>query len=418
MSFSTTTSHPSPSAGAASDASDTDTVQHALGSAAAKPASSSFKPVVACDIDEVLNQFVAALSIAINATYGTSWHPSQYHSYHFHDVWGGPPEETVRRMTEFMGSPHLDNLEPMEGARHVLSSHLETFEFVVVTSRNLDVADRTKAWVNRHFPGIFSRFEFSNHYGKEGRKMTKGELCRSVGAIALLDDNVHYIREASSSLGTAILFGEYRWNRLSVEEEQQLPPNVVRAVSWAHADAILRKIAAEVANTTAGAACSSSSSSSSSPNSPVESSPAAAGSPTSPPPPSPRLLVRRKVDVPWSSGAAAASATILSVLEMQQEVCVEAAAGQEEVESANAVINALVSAGEITIVSSSSERKADNNKASSSVLWTVSIRRTPSFLARRFHPKVVEGSQAEFEAETKATKECVLVDAGVAPAPA
>jgi len=51
------------------------------------------KIVVAVDIDEVLGQFLNSLIQFHNDTYGTHLKLSDFHSYEFHEIWGGTPEE-------------------------------------------------------------------------------------------------------------------------------------------------------------------------------------------------------------------------------------------------------------------------------------------------------------------------------------
>jgi 5'(3')-deoxyribonucleotidase len=224
--------------------------------APSSPATSTFallpRPVVAVDIDEVLNQMLAALCAHVNEHHATAWAAEDMFSYHFADVWKTSAEETAARVEAFLSSPSFAGLAPLAGAGDTLRRHLERFDFVVVTSRNSEIADQTRAWLELHYPGIFSRVHFGNAYGKEGSvRQSKGDMCRSLGAIALIDDNIHYIREAAPSVGTAILFGDYRWNRLSVEEEEALPPNVVRAVSWRHLDGLLGRLHEAVEKTRA-----------------------------------------------------------------------------------------------------------------------------------------------------------------------
>lgn len=134
--------------------------------------------VVAVDVDEVLGSFVEAMCQFINTEYGTAWKPDDYHSYHFVDVWGGTLEDAAKKVAGFMSSSYFENLPSIAAARAILNKHKDAFKFIVVTSRNLDIADQTREWLDRHFPGCFDGVHFGNHYGKEGKKQTKGEICR------------------------------------------------------------------------------------------------------------------------------------------------------------------------------------------------------------------------------------------------
>lgn len=199
-------------------------------------------PIIAVDIDECLNSLLEALNTFVNTNYGTNWKIEDYHSYHFVDVWGGTEQEAAKKVTEFFAGNILDNMGPMQHAKNILTKYAQDFRFIVVTSRNLDMAERTRTWISTNYPGCFTGIHFGNHYGTVGKKQTKGEICRSIGAIALIDDNIHYIKEAASSVGLGILFGKYRWNYLNNEEEDTLPINVIRAMNWYHVDTILHRL--------------------------------------------------------------------------------------------------------------------------------------------------------------------------------
>ncbi len=96
-------------------------------------------------------------------------------------------------------------------------------DFVIVTSRQLLVADMTKEWVEIHYPGIFSQILLGNHYGRTGAKRSKPDMCRDIGAVAIIDDAIEYALQCSSVVNKVLLFGDYAWNR----EKVTLPSNVV-----------------------------------------------------------------------------------------------------------------------------------------------------------------------------------------------
>ena len=94
---------------------------------------------------------------------------ADFHSYHFVDVWGGTPEETAAKVAAFTASPQFDELAPVAEAAAVLRAHADAFSFAVVTSRQHVLEAKTRAWLDAHFPGVFSTVLFGNHYG-EGEK--------------------------------------------------------------------------------------------------------------------------------------------------------------------------------------------------------------------------------------------------------
>ena len=112
---------------------------------------------------------------------------------------------------------------------------LPTVDFVIVTSRQHSIEQQTRAWVERHYPGIFCQIVFGNHWGVSGAKRSKADLCREVGARILIDDAVDYALQCSGSLEAVLLFGDYAWNRAS----PPLPQNVERVSDWAQAAAAI-----------------------------------------------------------------------------------------------------------------------------------------------------------------------------------
>lgn len=93
-----------------------------------------------------------------------------FHSYEFHKVWGGSKEEGLAKLEEFVLTEDFARLDPIPDAAatlHELASH---FRFIVVTARHLFLADKTKAWLEAHYPGVFDDVLMSNVYGREGVK--------------------------------------------------------------------------------------------------------------------------------------------------------------------------------------------------------------------------------------------------------
>lgn len=69
-----------------------------------------------------------------------------------------------------MLTEELGRLDPIPDAAAVLRELSLHFRFVVVTARHLMIADKTRAWLDTHYPGIFDDVLMSNAYGREGVK--------------------------------------------------------------------------------------------------------------------------------------------------------------------------------------------------------------------------------------------------------
>jgi len=227
--------------------------------------SSSTLPTIAVDVDEVLGAFLAAFCAFVNeeraaaaagaAAAGAAalsaqppLAPSDFKSYHFSGALGMSDAEASAAVQRFFASRHfLRELAPLAGARDVLLRHARSFRFVVVTSRSLDIADATRAWLDEHFAGCFAAPPlFGCAYGA-GVRRPKSELCREIGAVMLIDDQLAYAREAAAAVERVVLFGRYAWNALSDEDEAALPANVKRVGAWADVDEVLVALAARSA---------------------------------------------------------------------------------------------------------------------------------------------------------------------------
>jgi uncharacterized HAD superfamily protein len=119
---------------------------------------------------------------------------------------------------------------PIEHAQQTLLKLKERFDLVVVTSRQHTIKDLTFKFLDKYYNGIFSCVLMGNHYGKEGVKRSKPDMCRDIGAILLIDDSLDYASQCAEANLDAILFGDYPWNK--VKECDALHQNIVRVAHW------------------------------------------------------------------------------------------------------------------------------------------------------------------------------------------
>ncbi|KAG0061348.1 hypothetical protein BGZ89_011547 [Linnemannia elongata] len=197
------------------------------------------RKVIAVDLDEVLARTTLAIADFHNDTYGTTLTMDDFISYDYTKIWGGTREESISKWRLFFDSPYFLKVEPVEGSLETLKLlKARRFSLVIVTARQQFVADLTKKFVDRHFPGIFESIYFANHFLTEQEKLTfvskpKSVICRDVHAQLLIDDSLENALEVSKAGIPVLLFdlhGKYKWNQL--EEGQQLPDKVTRVKSW------------------------------------------------------------------------------------------------------------------------------------------------------------------------------------------
>merc|ERR1712146_122320 len=105
------------------------------------------------------------------------------------------------------------DIETLPGAKEGLEALKERYELHLVTSRQTDIEQDTRSYIDKHFPGIFDGMNFGNHFGVSGKKTSKPEMCKQINAVGLLDDSLDYARQCSEVGIPTYVFGEYGWNR-------------------------------------------------------------------------------------------------------------------------------------------------------------------------------------------------------------
>jgi uncharacterized HAD superfamily protein len=180
------------------------------------------KPVIAVDVDEVLMEFVCPLLHFYNHKHNDSILFENFNSYQFWEVWGGTSENASKLVSEFFTTEGFLKQSPLEHSQIVLSRMKEKYDLVVVTSRQHVLRDHTQMFLDTHYPGIFHELKMGNHYGDEGRKQSKPELCKEAGAVLLIDDSIDYVTHVAQHDMKALLFGDYPWNRKEYEHKKHI----------------------------------------------------------------------------------------------------------------------------------------------------------------------------------------------------
>ena len=219
---------------------------------------------ICVDCDEVLAQFVEGINSWHSRVHGTALPLAAYASTHFAKVpgWGSDAEADAKVQDFFAGSPEWLGLAPLPGAREALAALKRDFpqlDLQVVTARSTKQREQTLAWLAAHFGGLFSAVHFLSAYDNALRldapAKSKGQVCRELGACALIDDSPSYCITAAPHVPLVLLFSRVPWNTgQAAREHPALPPNVVRAPGWALAGAALRQLCARAAAAGAGGA--------------------------------------------------------------------------------------------------------------------------------------------------------------------
>lgn len=121
----------------------------------------------------------------------------------------------------------------VRGAKEGIAALREMgFRLVVVTSRQLIIKQDTENWLRHNFaPDSFTDVVFGNHWGLHGRKISKLDLCKELGAKLLIDDSLIYAKEIAAAGMQSVLFdldGSYMWNKT----DEPLPRGIMRVSNW------------------------------------------------------------------------------------------------------------------------------------------------------------------------------------------
>lgn len=193
----------------------------------------SQKLVVAVDVDEVLGNFVSALNKFIADRYSSNYSVSEYHVYEFCKIWNCSRDEADIRVHEFFKTPYFKSgIHPLPGAQMALQKLSRFCSLSVVTSRQNAIKDHTIEWLEKNYPGLFHEIHFGNHFALDGVSRPKSEICRSLNAKVLIDDNPRYAIECADVGIRVLLFdyeNSYPWCK---NESVDQHPLVTRVKNW------------------------------------------------------------------------------------------------------------------------------------------------------------------------------------------
>lgn len=188
---------------------------------------------VAVDVDEVLGSFLSSLNTFIAEQHFLKHNISEYNVYDFMKIWRCSQAEANDLVHAFFESEHFkDGILPIPGAHESLLQLAEFCHLVVVTSRQHVIKNQTLDWIERHYSGIFSDVYFGNHFALEGEARPKSEICRSIGAQVLIDDNPRYAVECAQHDIEVLLFdynNSYPWSKTP---DGPVHPLITRVQSW------------------------------------------------------------------------------------------------------------------------------------------------------------------------------------------
>lgn len=185
------------------------------------------KPVIVCDIDDVVFPFIPGMAAHYNERFGGELTPEDFVSFQLSDVWGGTQEEANSVVESFLGGDTL-HLTPLEGVVEAFERLKQDFDIVLVTARNGMFEEKTTVWLRAHLPDLFSQVIFAgNPYHGDGYR-SKGDICRELNAVLIIDDYPGNVTSALDHGVEGILYGDKRWTMQGAAEH----PEIKHCFNW------------------------------------------------------------------------------------------------------------------------------------------------------------------------------------------
>lgn len=170
------------------------------------------KPVVAVDFDDIVAGFNMAYHQWHNRQFGSTFQYSDLVTFDMCTLYGVDAQTLSTRVSRFVHEHHHEIL-PIEGVKEGLQRLAAVCDPQVVTSRCESLRTLTIDWIEEAALSYFSAHHFTCGFNSiyPERKRQKVDVCREIGAIALIDDADHNALEVVA-YGLPVLMLERPWN--------------------------------------------------------------------------------------------------------------------------------------------------------------------------------------------------------------
>lgn len=185
---------------------------------------------IAIDIDDVLAENNEVMRQWANSKSGITLSSEQYaikadYWGYYERVWA---EHGVKGLSysdfEKEMADDQSRIPLLPGASFAITELQRRYKIILITSRALVLEAATRRWLQQHFGDSTIRIYFAKS-NTDNSRLSKGELCRQLGASLLIDDNIEHCQSALDNNVESILFGDYGW-------QHTVPAAVVRCKDW------------------------------------------------------------------------------------------------------------------------------------------------------------------------------------------
>ncbi len=177
------------------------------------PKAEKERKAIGVDLDEILLDFNEYFCRYNAARHGTTMRREDIHTFDMGKAWGWSDEMCRARVFEFFDSTDHQESLPVAGSVEGISELRRDYDLHIVTSRPDHIAERTRAWIERHFPGAFKSVQFTNQFnGDDAKKRSKASVCQDLGIDIFVEDAPENALGVSSS-GVPVLLFDTPWNQ-------------------------------------------------------------------------------------------------------------------------------------------------------------------------------------------------------------
>ncbi|MDY6788394.1 MAG: hypothetical protein SVV03_00360 [Candidatus Nanohaloarchaea archaeon] len=180
---------------------------------------------IGIDMDNVIARSIDTLLSFYNEKYGTDVKSSDLDDMKLHKFLGITKKKLEERLDDFyINYDHITRVPPVDGAKKALDRMVEEgLDLEIVTARPLKREEKTRKWIQKHFPDHFSNLHFVG-----GRDKTKAEVCKEQGLEVFVDDVKEFAVRCAEAGVETLLFST-PWNRnLDCSKHER----VKRVESW------------------------------------------------------------------------------------------------------------------------------------------------------------------------------------------
>ena len=175
---------------------------------------------IAIDIDDVIVEFVRGYLEFYNKIHDTRFKIEEMYSYNLEYPLNTTEEKVIEIMFEFFETSAFDNLEFVEGVGELVSELSKNHEVFFITARSPRIKEKTRSFLEKHFPDISMNILHSGDY--YGERKTKAEICLDQGIKFLMEDNKIYALDCAKK-GVKVFLLEKPWNKNHEEH-----PNIIK----------------------------------------------------------------------------------------------------------------------------------------------------------------------------------------------